>query len=356
MGTRALGPGAGIGWLKNGVNLGRRNPKAIFGGVALMILAFALPIAVFCLAIAGMDVAKPGSAGFFWTILILVLAFIPLMSAFAVGFLRLIDKVENERPARASDVFAAFRDPGAVLRVIGLIIVLAVTQYLLLGLMLGALAPGFGSWYLHNLQASMHGTPQGNAGLPSGFGLGISIAWLVGLVFNAVHALGLGQIALGGRGVFRAVGDGVVGAMKNLLPLLVMFLTLVAAMIVLALALILLVMAVALLSKLLGAWLIVVIAIPLYLAFALAMYVVMFGVMYYMWRDICGDDSPFAGSARRPVAGLMKNLTSQQLAVAACGALLVAGVLLSHDNRMGFALLALAVACGIGAFAKSKNR
>jgi hypothetical protein len=52
----------------------------------------------------------------------------------------------------------------------------------------------------------------------------------------------------------------------------------------------------------------------------------------------------------------MKNLTSQQLAIAAGGALLVAGVMLSHDNRLGFALLALAAVCGIGAFAKAKGR
>ena len=47
MGTRALGPGAGIGWLKNAVNLGRDNPKAIFGGAALMVLvlvAMVLPL------------------------------------------------------------------------------------------------------------------------------------------------------------------------------------------------------------------------------------------------------------------------------------------------------------------------
>ena len=52
----------------------------------------------------------------------------------------------------------------------------------------------------------------------------------------------------------------------------------------------------------------------------------------------------------------MKNLTSQQLVFAASGALVVAGVMLSHDNRLGFVLLALAAVCGIGAFAKSKNR
>lgn len=52
----------------------------------------------------------------------------------------------------------------------------------------------------------------------------------------------------------------------------------------------------------------------------------------------------------------IKRLTSQQLAIAACGALLVAGVLLSRDDNLGFLLLAIAALCGIGAFAKSKNR
>ena len=295
MTTRAAGIGAGIGWLKNAVNLGRDNPKAIFGGIALMILALVLPIALFAMVLAAMDMPKVAGAGFFTLIFVLVLAFIPLMSAFTIGLLRLIHKVESNLPAKPGDVFSGFRDWRAILRVIGLIIVLALVQYLLLGVLLSVLAPGFGSWYLHNLQATMQGpatqsaATQSAAALPSGFGVGISVAWLIGLVFNAMHALGLGQIALGGRGVFAAIGDGMAGVAKNLLPLLVMFLVLVAALIVFGLAAALLVMVLALLAKLVGAWLVVIVVIPLYIAFFLAMYAVMFGVMYFMWRDICGD-------------------------------------------------------------------
>ena len=42
-----------------------------------------------------------------------------------------------------------------------------------------------------------------------------------------------------------------------------------------------------LLAKLVGAWLMVLV-IPLYLALMLSMYPLMFGVMYYFWRDVCG--------------------------------------------------------------------
>jgi hypothetical protein len=52
----------------------------------------------------------------------------------------------------------------------------------------------------------------------------------------------------------------------------------------------------------------------------------------------------------------MKNLAPRQLAIAAGGALVVAGAMLSHDNRLGYAMLAVSVLCGIGAFAKAKDR
>jgi hypothetical protein len=52
----------------------------------------------------------------------------------------------------------------------------------------------------------------------------------------------------------------------------------------------------------------------------------------------------------------LKSLTSQQLVMAACGAAMVAAIMLSHDNKLGFLPLALAAVCGLGAFAKSRNR
>lgn len=48
--------------------------------------------------------------------------------------------------------------------------------------------------------------------------------------------------------------------------------------------------------------------------------------------------------------------TVQQLVMAACGALVVAGTLLARGNALGLLPLVVAVACGIGAFAKSGNR
>ena len=296
MEIRALGPGAGFGWLKEGVNLGRNNPKAIFGGAALMLLLVLLPAMCLGVAVGISGAAKVGVAAMVSMVVVLAVAMILLVTALMVGFLRLIDNVENGRPAGASDVFAGFRDFGTTLRAIGFVLLLAIVQNLLLVLVISLLAPDFGSWYLQNLQTSMHGADQSQAAaLPSGFAMAMSVVWVLGLFFYAVQALGLGQIVLRRRGMFGALGDGVVGAAKNLLPLLVMLLTLVVACIIAGIAIVLVVMLVAFLAKLVGTWLGVVIAVPLYIAFLLALYVVMFGVMYAIWRGILGDsDAPAA--------------------------------------------------------------
>ena len=157
MTTRALGPGAGIAWLKQAVNLGRNNPKAVFGGAAL--------------AAAGRDGAgdRPERAGGAaaggaeararparWRSMLLVMVpVLLLLAALMVGYLRLIDAVESGRDARASDVFAAFRDTGTSLRAIGFVVLLAIVQNVLIVALVGLLAKGVGSWYLQNMQASM---------------------------------------------------------------------------------------------------------------------------------------------------------------------------------------------------------
>ena len=51
----------------------------------------------------------------------------------------------------------------------------------------------------------------------------------------------------------------------------------------------------------------------------------------------------------------MRKLTPQQQVLAECCALLVAGAMLSRGSRLGLVPLALAVLCGIVAFAKSKK-
>jgi hypothetical protein len=52
----------------------------------------------------------------------------------------------------------------------------------------------------------------------------------------------------------------------------------------------------------------------------------------------------------------LKTLSAQQFAIAACAALLSAGAMLSTGSKLAYLPLSIAIACGIGAFIKFKNR
>lgn len=287
MTTRAMGPLAGIGWLTNAINLGRRNPKAVFGGAALMLLIALLPTAV---TMPVQLLFKPGVGGLAAIMALSMLAsllMVPLMG----GYLRLIDAAENGRPASAGDVFSGYHRGGGALRMIGFGLAMLALYLLAVAAIIAIAGTGILSWYMQVIASSQQGgadaavLPQ----LPAGFGLAIALGSLLWLFMSGVYAIGFGQVSLGRRGALAALGDGVVGSLKNLLPLLVMTLAGLLAMLLLGIALVLLVLLLGLVAKLVGTWLLVALAVPLYLGLLLAMYVVMFGVVYHLWRDVCGD-------------------------------------------------------------------
>ncbi|MGH8084907.1 MAG: hypothetical protein ACREPV_06495 [Lysobacter sp.] len=294
MATRAVNTMAGFDWLKRGINLGRNNPRAIFGGAALLLVAV-IGVAIVAGLVSGVAVAVLGNnpTAIVIGMLVVMLPVMVLLGMLMVGYLRLIDAVESGRPARALDVFGGFGDMGTSLRAIGLMLLVAIIQNLLLVGLLAVFAGGFLGWYAQMMQVSMGGgdPAAAMAQLPSGIGLAYLVMGLVGTFFFGVQSVGLGQVALRGRGALPALGEGFAAAFRNLLPLLMLLVGYIGLVIVVAIAVVLLVLLVGLLAKLVGAWLAVVIGVPLYLAFLLAMVVVMFGVMYHCWRDICGGDT-----------------------------------------------------------------
>ena len=293
--TRSVSASAGVDWLKNAINLGRGNPRALFGGAALAVVAvvalmFGLGI-VQGLLVAGIGSASAMVVGMAVTMVVAVV----FISMLLVGFLRLIDDVENGRPTSAGRVFAGFGDLGASLRVIGFTLLLTLLQYVVLGLLLAVLARDALSWYARMMTMSDSAVMDpAMMALPDGLALAALVSVVLGLAMYAVQAIGACQIALRGRGVFAAIGDGVSGTFRNLLPLVVLLLVAIAAMIAAAIVVVILALVIGLMAKLAGAWLGIVLGVPLYLALMLVMWVVGLGVAYHVWRDICGgsDDAP----------------------------------------------------------------
>jgi hypothetical protein len=294
MTIRSNGPLAGFGWLKRAINLGHGNPKAVFGGAALLIVASLLPSLVTMPVQLGMATDGPPNMKVFGALMLFsMIAGLFLVPLFA-GYLRVIDATERGQPIRVRDVFALYRE-GQTLRLVGYGLAMMAVYVAVIAIVLVVAGGGIATWYMQLLTAQSGGTPP--TSLPAGFGLAVFLFGVLGLLVMGVYSISLGQVALGGRSVLGAIGDGLVGSLKNVLPLIVFALSLAVAWLIVVLAAIIVGSILAIASKLVGAWLLVVLAVPLYIAFLLAMFAVMFGVMYHLWRDVCGDATPDAGEA-----------------------------------------------------------
>jgi len=295
MTTRANGPLAGIAWLRRGFNSGRHNPRAIFGGAALIMVAALIPGFLQAFAHA---VLKPGpGAATIIAALTTVLAVV-LLGPLMGGYLRVVDRSERGEPAQAADVIAPFRNAHDAKRLIGFSFIMLLVQLGALSLLFaifGHALQNLQDWYLRVAELLQHATPEKPAQLPpppDGLGGLFSLGGLFALFVAAVFAVGFGQVALQGRNLGAALVDGLAGAARNLLPLLVMAAVAFALMMAAGVVLVLVAGILGLLHPVLA----VAVFLPLYMVFVLVLYVVMFGVMYHLWRDVAGDPpAPAAG-------------------------------------------------------------
>lgn len=287
--TRSKGPLAGFDWLKRGIGVGFRHPKPMFGGAALLLVACFLPSLVtlplqFHAASAGTPLSPTAFVAIMAGSMLFGLLLVPLYA----GYLQVIDAAEHGFTARAFDIFKPYRE-GAALRLIGYGLALILIYLAMLGIIIVAAGREIIGWYMQVVAAQANHQPP--PGLPHGFGIAMALFTVMALFMMGLYSISLGQVALRGRGVFNAIGDGLLGALKNLLPLLVLAVTFVLAWIVVVIAVAIVALVLALIGKLVGAWLTLVLIIPIYIALVLVMFAVMFGVMYYLWRDVCGGDT-----------------------------------------------------------------
>jgi hypothetical protein len=289
MTTRSNGPVAGFGWLKKGFSVGFRHPKPLLGGAAFLVVAAFLPSLISLpLQYYAMHAGTPPSPATFGVIMAVSMLFGLLLVPLYAGYLQMIDAAERGLPARALDIFNPYRQ-GETLRLIGYGLAVLVVYIALIGLVLASTGGAIITWYVQALTAQAnHQLPPA---APQGFGITFALFMLLGLFIMGFYAISLGQVALRRRNVFGAIGDGLIGAVKNLLPLLVFAVCGFLAGIGLALAFGPVAVLLGLLGKLIAVWLAIVLLIPLYIALVLVMFTAMFGVMYYLWRDVCGDDT-----------------------------------------------------------------
>lgn len=305
MTTRTTGLASGWRWFMNAVNLGGSNPRAIFGGAALV--ALVVFVAAIVMSVALGLLTPQGATAQLVMSLVVSLPLLVLMAALLVGYMRVIDAVENGRPAAATGVFGGFGDSAAWMRAVVVLIALAVLQYVLIGGLVALVAPEAGSWYLDSMAVSAEGgVPADPTAVPAGFGRAFAIVMVVGALVYAMQAIALCQVALRDKAVGGALADGVAGALRNALPLALLLLIAFVAMIVIILVLGVLIMLATALGGGAGSGVMIglgiVIGLPLYILFVVAMIVVSCGVMYSIWRDVCEVDGDDRGNDRQVAA------------------------------------------------------
>ena len=295
MHTHTMAPGAGWSWLKQAINLGRNNPRALFGAAALLMLVALVPSVAQVIA----QRFFPGTQAMLWIFGISVVVMLFVYPLLIGGFFRVIDATERGRPTHATALFDTFHAGPLRGRLIGFGLLMFAIYILVFGAILASFGGDVASWYMQVLAATQQatpGTPPVLPAAPAGLGTVFGLGMLLMMFLGGVYSIGFGQVALTERSVGGALADGFAGTLKNVLPLLVLavvslFGMLVVA-IVLGLGLALLMALGSLVHPLLG----MLLALPVYLAFLVAMYVVMFGVMYFLWRDVTAAGAPTSPS------------------------------------------------------------
>ncbi len=290
MTARTVSMGAPFGWLMKALDVGRKQPKALFGGFMLLLLVGALP----SLLQLGGQTLFPGSTTLLYTVYgISAVVSLLLMPPLTGSAFRLLHACESGQPAVASDIFAGLRTPGFALRMI-LTALLVVLVYMLVFGLLFALLPG--KDFFIELFTRAAATPPG--GQPDMTGLPdfppSFLLWFLGamaamLVLSNAYMLSFARAALNERGPLAACVDGLLGTLKNLLPFTLIAL---AAIVAGSIAAVLIAVLAALVLGLLAAMspaLAIAVGVPIYLGVMLVMYVVAFGYYYHAWRAIYGE-------------------------------------------------------------------
>jgi hypothetical protein len=290
----------GIDWLRRAVNVGGRNPRAVFGAAALFFLTLYAVAAVAVLPVAsrlqGRSTLSLGES---------LAAGIPLLVALAIatplllgGLMHVIHEVERGGAARARDLFATLRQ-GRARSLMGLGFVQVALNVAGVLLVVLAAGPDYVLDSIRVVQGAMEGKvleprEQPNVAL-------LMLLQLVNLLLNylsvALMLLCVPLIVLSRTSFAESLRVGLRASWLNLAPNLLGGIVFAIAVLVAA-VMVTLVSAVvggigAIVHPVLGGAL----ALAIWLAFAVVMLVVAVAASYFAWQDMFDTATPPAAPA-----------------------------------------------------------
>ena len=276
-------------WFLQAVNLGVRNPRAVFGAALLMVGTLTM-LATGGSLLTGLlsGGGTPGTAALAMMLLTLVAVFM-LVPVLVGGLMHVIRETEAGRPVHARDLFAPFRQ--------GIAGRLAAFGSLQIGVMaLGTLVTSqlAGSDYMAAYNEAVNAIVQQQqpAPLPLPAHPGLLFLWQIAFNYftTTVVLLGIALVALSGARFGASVFAAARAALRNLGPNLLAAVLFFVAVMVAGLLLSVVGSVVLLVIGKLFAPLAVLLGMLLTFAFITAVLVVVCGGGYLIWRDTFGDE------------------------------------------------------------------
>ena len=287
MQIRSLPPAQAWRWFVEAVNLGARNPRAIFGGALLLVASLYLLVMAGGVLASLVGGGQVGTATLALTLLTVVSMFL-LVPVLIGGLMHVIREAEAGRPVRARDLFTPFRTGRA-----GALAAFGALQILLMAIGMLVTRQLAGNEYMAAYNEAVNAVMQRQdmQALPAPAHPGLLFVWQ--LAFNyfstTLMLLGIALVMLSGSRFADAARSAATATLRNLAPNLLaaalFFLAVMAATVVLSVvgSVMLLV-----LGKLLMP-LAVLLALVMTLAFVSAVLVVVCGGGYLIWRDTFGE-------------------------------------------------------------------
>lgn len=289
----------GIDWLRRAVNVGGRNPRAVFGAAALFFVTLyavaalaVLPVASRLQGRSSLSLGESLAAGV--PLLVVLAIATPILLG---GLMHVIDQVEKGGEARARDLFAMFRH-GRAPGLMGLGFVQVALNMAGVLLVVVAAGPDYVLDSIRAVQGAMEGkvvTPREQPNV-----LLLMLLQLVNLLLNylsvALMLLCVPLIVLSRMGLAESLRVGLRASVVNLAPNLL-------GGIVFAITVIVAVVMVTLVSAVVGGLAAFVhpvlggaLALAIWLAFAVVMLVVAVAASYFAWQDMFATDASAPGT------------------------------------------------------------
>ncbi len=303
MEIRKLSIGHGVRWFRQAIDLGTRNPKAVFGAALLLLLTlYATALLVMLPALGALQGTGTKHAaanamvmlGWLAPVFLIVLMLMPILFG---GLMHVIREAEAGRPIGATALYAPFRRGKArTLAALGLVqLLFGVASALVVALLAGA---NYWHDYMAAMQAAMSGlvpaVPQ-----PEHPGLLVLFQLLFNYFSYTITLFSVPLILFSGQPLLQAIILSAMAAVRNFSTNLIAGALFLAGVLVAALIVMLLAGFASLLGGFVHTQLGALLAFVVFMGFGVIVIVVLTGGAYFAWRDTFDGqtliEQPFLG-------------------------------------------------------------